>query len=436
MSLEPAVAQRIVAAVDGLRDELVRGVSEAVRIRSVTPHYPGVDYEAEVGGEGRVARLMAGLYERAGCEVDLFALEAGRDNCVGVLRGVGGGRSLIFNGHVDVVPSGPEDEWTGGDPWSGRIADGSVWGRGSCDMKGGVVAQAFAARALREAGVRLRGDLLLEAVVGEEMMEHELGTTACIERGYRADAAVVSEPSAPPVPLAVVPVTPGVLWFRVTVEGKPTHVAMRGETIRAGGYGAAVGVNAIDKAVLLYESFRRLEEEWGLTKRHPLFRPGHFAIHPGVFLGAPRSGLVPFVVPDSAYVDFIVWYHPDDDPDAVRAVMERRVEQTAALDGWLAEHQPKVEWKHHWPQSVVDPEHPIVAATCAAHELAAGEPATVAGFAAVEDTTWLNAAGITAISYGPGDIRVAHAVDEHVAIDELVLATKTFALLAATWCGV
>ena len=104
----------------------------------------------------------------------------------------------IHNGHIDVVPPGPDRDWSDGDPWSGRITNGRAWGRGASDMKAGLVAQAMAARALRDAGVRLEGDLVLQAVVGEEMMEHDLGTTACVERGYRADAAVVSEPSGPP----------------------------------------------------------------------------------------------------------------------------------------------------------------------------------------------------------------------------------------------
>jgi acetylornithine deacetylase len=144
---------------------------------------------------------------------------------------------------------------------------------------------------------------------------------------------------------------------------------------------------------------------------------------------------VPFFIPDLATIDYITWYHPDDDAADVRAAIEQQVASAAALDGWLREHPPRVEWKHHWPPSVVDPGHPIVAATCRAHELASGGPSVVAGFSAVEDSTWLNHGGVTAISYGPGDLRVAHAVDEHVEIEELVLATKTYALLAADWCG-
>jgi acetylornithine deacetylase/succinyl-diaminopimelate desuccinylase family protein len=433
--LAPDLAERVIEAVDELKPALVDAVSGAIRIPSINPRYPGQDYDDVVGGEGEVARYLARLYEEIGCKTEVFGVEPGRENCVGVLRGRGGGRSLLYNGHIDVVPPGPEEGWTGGDPWSGRVAEGKIWGRGACDMKAGVVAQAFALVALRDAGVALRGDVILEAVVGEEMMEHELGTTACIDRGYRADAAVVSEASAPPVPLAITPVTPGVMSFALSVEGKATHTSMRGETIRAGGYGAEVGVNAIDKAFLVYEALRRLEDEWGLSKRHPLFRPGHFTIQAGVFVGAPRTGLVPFFIPDSTRIEYIVWYHPDDDPQSVREEIEEQVAAAAATDAWLRTHPPAVEWLHHWPASAVDPSHPIVSATCRAHERASGSPATVNGFPAVEDATFLNQRDIPAISYGPGDLRVAHANDEHVEIEELLLATRTYALLAAEWCG-
>jgi acetylornithine deacetylase len=434
MSIETDVAGRIAAAVGGLADELVAAVSAAVQIPSVNPAYPGQDYDAVVGGEGRVSRMVAELYRRAGAEVDLFAVDPGRDNAVGVLAGSGGGRSLIFNGHVDVVPPG-DDEWHGGGPWSGLVEGGRIWGRGACDMKAGVLAQAFAAIALQQAGIRLRGDLVLAAVVGEETMQHELGTSACVERGYRADAAVVSEPSGPPDRLAVVPVTAGILSFTLAVEGKATHAAMRGETITEGGYGAAVGVSAIDRAIDLYGALRELEREWGRSKRHPLYRPGHFAIYPGVVVGGPSSGLVPFFIADAARIEYVVVYHPGEDAADVRAEIERCVEAAAARDAWLQEHPPAVTWNHHWPQSVVEEDHPIVAATCGAHEQASGTPAVLRGFAAVDDATFLTSAGIPAITYGPGDLRVAHAVNEHVEIAELVTAARTYALLAADWCG-
>jgi acetylornithine deacetylase len=431
----------VLAEVDRLRGELVKAVSDAVRIQSVNPKYPGQVYDEVVGGEGEVSKHFAGIYRELGCDVDLFAVEPGRENAVATWKGSGGGRSLIYNGHVDTVPFGEAARWTSGEPWSGRIDADRIWGRGSTDMKGGIAAQAFAAHAIRNAGVRLKGDLILQSEVGEEVMDHECGTTAIVKRGYTADAAVVSEPSAPPDALAVVPITPGLWWFSVTVTGKPTHASMRGETFRAGGLGSAVGVNAIDKGFLIFQAIRQLEDEWGLTKKHPLFAPGHFTLHPGVVTGGPHGVLIPFVVSEFTTIEYCIWYHPDEDPEDVRREVEEHVARAAATDAWLREHPPVLEWKLNWPASVVDPDHPIVHAVCDAHERAAagtrfeGRP-PIRGFAAVEDTAFLNAGGIPAISYGPGDIRVAHAYDEYVLIDELVTAAKTYAVLALDWCGV
>lgn len=440
MAVDRGLAETVLARVDELQGELVEALSHAVRIESVNPKYPGQAYDDVVGGEGEVSKFVAGIYGSIGCEVDLFAIEPGRENAVGVLKGAGGGRSLIYNGHVDVVPPGDPANWTSGSPFSGRIDADRVWGRGSTDMKSGILAQAFAARALVEAGVRLAGDLILEAVVGEEVMDHECGVTATVKRGYTADAAVVSEPSSPPAPLAIVPVSPGLLWFSVTVPGKASHASMRANTFRAGGLGASVAVNAIDKGVDIYLAIRRLEDEWGQSKRHPLFPPGHFTIHPGVVTGGPKGVLVPFFISEFMTIEYCCWYHPDDDPEDVKREIETHVERAAQLDPWLREHLPVIEWKLNWPPFSVDPEHPICKAIGDAHELAAagtrfaGRPETH-GFAAVEDVSFLNLGGVTAVSYGPGDLRVAHADDEYVLIDELLTATKTYAMLAMSWCG-
>jgi acetylornithine deacetylase len=131
-----------------------------------------------------------------------------------------------------------------------------------------------------------------------------------------------------------------------------------------------------------------------------------------------------------------VWYSPDDDAASVRREIEERILAAARLDGWLQKQPPHIEWLSHWPASVLDVRHPLVDATRRAHAAATGTDATVAGHVAVIDATWLNLAGIPTINYGPGDIRFAHALNERVAIDELIAATKTYALLAAEWCGV
>jgi acetylornithine deacetylase len=432
--------QAVFTAVDALRDDMVAVLSEVISIPSVNPKYPGQVYDDVVGAEGVVSELMADIYADAGAQVDKWAVEPKRTNAVGTVHGTGGGRSLIFNGHVDVVPPGNADRWTSGDPFSGRIDDDRVWGRGASDMKAGLVAQAFAVKALSRAGIRLRGDLIVEAVVGEEVMDHECGVTSTLQRGYRADAAVVAEPSGP-TRLGVIPVTPGLLWFSVTVGGKTTHSSMRGQTIRAGGGGPTVGVNAIDKGVLVFQALQRLEEEWAFTKTHPLFSPGHFTIHPGVITGGPHGVQVPFFLSEYVTIEYCVWYPPQDDPNDVKQEIEAQIAAIARTDGWLRDHPPTVDWKLNWPAN--DPGEAaadITAAVSSAHLAAAGDsphagPATVAGFCAVEDCSFLTNAGVPAISYGPGDLRVSHADDEYCLIDEVHTAAKTYAALALDWCG-
>ena len=413
-----------------------------VQIRSVNPGYPGADYEAEIGGETKANHYLAAKYRELDVEPDLWEVAEKRANLAGVWKGAGNGRSLLFNGHIDTVPTGLSEHWKSGDPLSGKVENGRIYGRGSCDMKGPMVAQTMAVKALQRGGIRLKGELILTSTVGEENMDSAtIGAGDIVHRGYKADAAVVSEPSAPPHPLAVVPVSPGLWWVSVTVEGKASHAATRGETFRAGGMGARVAVSAIDKGIFLVNAIRKLEDEWGLTKKHPLFKPGHFTMLPGVISGGAHGVEVPFFIPDHCTVEYCIWYHPDDHPDNVKAEFENYVHHTAQLDEWLREHPPKLDWKVNWPAFVVDRDHAICKATAVAHEQAAeatrfaGAP-PLAGFYAVCDAAFLNPQGIPSIVYGPGSLFVAHAADEYVEIDELMVATKTYTLLAMDWCGV
>ena len=437
-ALASELAERVLSAVDEQRDELIDAVSKAVQIPSVNPRYPGQVYEEMVGGEGEMSRFVAGIYADLGAEVDVFGLEPGRENAVGVIRGSGGGRSLIYNGHVDVVPPGRSENWRH-DPFSGLIDEDRIWGRGSTDMKAGVLAQAFAARALKHSGVRLRGDLILEAVVGEECMNNDIGVSATVERGYRADAAIVAEPTTGKNPLAVMPTSPGQLWFTLTVHGKVTHAANRGQTLHPTGTGEAPGVSAIDKGLVILEGLRRLEQQWAFSKRHPLYRPGQFTIMPGILEAGTTGVQFPLFVPEQMRTEYLVWYPPDDDPDEVKTQIEEHVRHIAATDDWLRDHAPRVDWRLHWPANS-PPGDEITAAMCAAQERAAEgtsftTPPEVAGFPAVDDASWLTLAGIPAISYGPGDLAVAHADNEFVRIDEVMCATRAFALLAIEWCG-
>lgn len=309
-------------------------------------------------------------------------------------RGTGGGKSLILNGRIDTVPPGLCEHWKSGDPFSGKVDGARIYGRGSCNMKGPDVSQLMAVKALRQAGLRLKGDVILASTVGEENMDSaRIGAGALVKRGCRADAAIVAEPSAPPHSLAVVPVSPGLWWVSVTVDEKTSHAAMRGETFRAGGMGTRVAVNAIDKAVFLLNAIRKLEDEWGLTKKHPLFKPGHFTLLPGVISGAPHGVRVPFFISDFCTIEYCIWYHPDEDPDQVKHEFETYVHHVAQLDEWLRDHPPKLGWKVNWPAFTVEQDHPMCQALQVAHQQAATGtrfegPAPVTGFYAVCDAAF------------------------------------------------
>jgi acetylornithine deacetylase len=241
--------QRVLERVDSLRDDAVALLEELVRIDSTNPSFAGVDRAAVIGGETRCNEVLRERYEQAGLETHWVAPDPERKNLVGVRSGSGGGRSLILNGHVDTVPPVEPDSWVNGNPWNAQIRDGRLYGIGSTDMKGSDTAMWLVAQALEDADARLAGDLQLHSVVGEEMMEHELGTSACVRAGFRADAAVVTEPTSFPKPLTISPIAPGNWYLRILVEGKSTHCGNRPLAIRPGGPGDEVGVNALEKGV-------------------------------------------------------------------------------------------------------------------------------------------------------------------------------------------
>ena len=426
----------VTGIVDELRDELVALCRKLVKTRSINPKSPDIESKKELGGEKRCNQIIKSVLEPLGAHIDMFEIEPERTNLVAVFKGTGGGKSLLFNGHIDTVPVGNYSDWMWGDPFSGNIKDNKIYGRGSCDMKGGVTAQIMAAKAIVKSGCKLKGDLLLESVVGEETMSHELGTTATVKRGYTADAAIVSEPSGPPVNLAVEPVTPGLFWMRVACIGKSTHSSVRWHIMRPGGMGARIGVNAIEKGTYILSVLQQLEQQWGMTKQHPLFIPGQFTIHPGVIKGGPKGTQNPYIVSEYCMIDYAVWFPPQENPEDIKNEIETYIKNASKMDPWLAENPPKVEWLLYWPASNVDKDAPICRLCASAHEFVTGEPAVYQGFTAVNDAAFLNLQGIPSITYGPGSILVAHSVDEYVDISELIIAAKTYAVSAINWCGV
>lgn len=348
----------------------------------------------------------------------------GRPLTVGTLRGVGGGRSLIVNGHIDVVSVGEEARWTS-PPFAAEVRDGRIYGRGACDMKGGIGAALFALKALRACGVELAGDVIFETVPDEETCA--MGTIAAIARGYRADAGLVPEPTRLNLWIA----TRGLLHGTLTVPGRSAHAEMNQPSWQEGG-----GVNAIQKTAYLMSALDRLSAEWAerADKRHPLLStPSN---NPTIIQG----GSFISNIPERCDLAINTTYVPGDaDANGYGSIPRREIEEAvaeaAAADGWLAANPPRWSWYTDYPPSEIDPATPIVGLV---QEV--GRELGVEVRAEGIDTTYDGAlltlfAGTPSPAFGPGDLARAHAPDEWIGIDELELAARLYARAIAAWCG-
>ncbi|GAB2808851.1 ArgE/DapE family deacylase [Actinoallomurus bryophytorum] len=380
-----------------------------------------------VGGspeETLIQERLAGWMSAAGLEVDHWpidldeltgrpdfpGMEAPRTRAwglVGRLPGTGGGRSLMFNAHVDVVPPGSSPAW-GGDPFSGRVEGDRLYGRGSCDMKGGLVAALTAVEEL--AGDRPRGDVVVACVVGEE--DGGLGTYALLDRGWRADACVIPEPTG----LAVVPAAAGALTFRLRVPGLSAHAARR-----------ASGVSAVEKFLPVFTALRELETRRN-TGADPLFARWDLA-YP-LEIGMVRAGDWASSVPGELVAEGRIGVALDESPERARRAMEEAVGRACDADPWLARHPVTVEW---WGGQFAPARTTDAAFVAAMTDAAQGAEQWAAPYGS--DLRLLTAAGIPTVQYGPGDVDLAHAPGEHVPLSQVREAARALTRLAVRHCA-
>ena len=316
---------------------------------------------------------------------------------------------VVLNGHVDVVPPGDADWWTGHDPWYLHEADGRWYGRGTCDMKGGVVAILAAVRAV---GDRLVKPFAVHVVVGEE--DGGLGTFATLRRGHTGRACLIAEPTAG----AVVSANAGSLTFRLEVRGRATHGSRAGH-----------GISAVELFERVHAALRRLDET---RNANP---PAPFAERPWpLSVGVVRAGDWASTVPDLLVAEGRFGVMPGESFADAMAAFEAAV--ASVDDPWLREHPVQVSWPGgRFAAGALPDGHPFGGAVRDA-VVAAGdpEPASV-GAPYGSDLRQYAAAGIPTVQYGPGAIEHAHAVDEHVPIDDVVLSARAYAHLLLDLCG-
>jgi len=387
------------------RGDAIALTRELVRIDSRNPSLvPGGP------GERVVAEALAEILREWGFDVEVHDAAPGRPNVVArVARGAAVGRSesgraasLMFNGHLDVVGT---DGMTHA-PWSADVRDGRMYGRGSCDMKSGVAAMCAAATRALDSGVE--GEIVIAAVVDEE--NESLGTRVLIERGVRADAAIVTEPTR----LCIMPAHLGFVWIDVTTHGRAAH-----------GSRWDLGVDAIRHAGLVLSALDDFDERELGARQHALLRRP--SVHASLIDGG--SGMSTY--PDRCTVRIERRTIPGETPDQVEREVRALCDAVAAR---RANFRADVRVTFAQAPSDVSVSAPIVRVLDAALR-ATGESVRVEGMTAWTDAALLNAAGIPAICFGPGDIGLAHAAEEYVPVEEIERATDVLTELATRWCG-
>jgi acetylornithine deacetylase len=419
--MEETIKAKIEIEIDRLRDEMIDSLAELVRIPSV------------VGNEGPAQDFMRGQYEGLGLEVKTFEADKnkvglhsayvdsglpfeGRPNVIGLLKGDPAKKSMILNGHVDVVSPEPVDQWQH-DPWGAEIEDNRLYGRGAVDMKAGVIANLFALKALIQAGIEPSGDVMLQSVIEEEAGGGG-GTLACLMEGCTADGMIIPEPFLRPVISH-----PGILYFRVKVKGLTAHAAH-----------TQLGVNAIGKMIKVYEALVDLDLQRGATVKFPLYhkvegRSCHLNI------GTLKAGDWVSTVAGFAEMACRISFIPGESMAETKNTVEQLIAAVAAADDWLKAHPPEVEWfgwqTEPWYQN---PEDPFIKTVVPCFESVCGQKLEICGATGGLDNRFSLYFGFPSICFGPNGGNY-HSFDEFVELESLVLTAKAVALATLEWCS-
>jgi acetylornithine deacetylase len=433
-TLRSAFEERVVAAVREGEQELVALVCDLVAFDTTARNVGDPPRQ-----EAELQEYLRRRVEALGAETDVWEPEptgsgnrvvpdgldfSGRPQLAARLRGAGGGRSLLLNGHIDAVSAEPAGQWTS-HPHRPEIRDGQLYGRGSCDMKGGIAGMLFALETVTRLGAKLAGDVVFCTDTDEE--SSGAGAYACAAHGVRADAGLCAEPTAFDVWVAC----RGGVNPTVRTIGRAGHAEMHHPHWREGG-----PVNAIEKMEIVLASLRALREDWALRPEHQ-----HKYLHtPDVLPTVIKGGEWMVTYPSSCEAVLSVQYMPGrvDGHRGGQAVfdeVEAWVRAATDRDDWLAEHPPEWEWPCDIVPAEVPDDHPIVTDTLAAGA-DVGRPGRISGLDSWHDAAvYTRVAGTPTVSFGPGDLNKAHTVDESVPVADLVDHAAAVALMLLRWCG-
>lgn len=425
--MTPEDETRILSAVDAVFDREIEFLTE------LTSH------PSTRGNEQSAQTFMANELAARGYAVDRWQIDvadiahlpgfspvigAYEDavNVVGSHRSSGNGKSLILNGHIDVVPEGPLDMWDT-PPYAPRVNDGWMYGRGAGDMKAGLASNLFALDALRHIGFAPAGDVFIQSVVEEECTGN--GALACLQRGYRADAALIPEPFAEKLVTAQV----GVLWFQIHLKGIPVHVAYAGS-----------GSNAIEAAIPLIAALHEMEHRWNeADRRHADYAGHNHALN--LNIGKIQGGDWTSSVPAWCVFDVRMGLFPGQDLDEAKREIEAVLQDAAQSHPFLSKNAPEIVYHGFHAEGYALSEDrsagaaQAISALESAHHTVTGSALDKIAITATTDARFFGLyADTPALVYGPR-AEAIHGFNERVELESVRRVTQATALFIANWCG-
>jgi len=354
-------------------------------------------------GEEKTAAVLARFLERAGLIPQFQRVEDVGVNLIATLPGEGQETALILNGHLDTVPPSSSMAYP---PFQAVVRDGLLWGRGSCDMKGGLAAMACAMAMIRAANLPLKRSVIFTAVASEE--QGNRGTAALIRKGLRAEWAVVGEPTG----LDLVIAHKGVDRYHCQIEGRAAHESLPER-----------GTNAIVAAAHLIAALDRNLFSKVMREKHSLLGPATYNI------GTIQGGVSRNTVPDRCTFQVSKRWLPGDSPAAIRRELEKAIREVETEAKVSFVREPDMERVPH-PPLELGPDHPLTRTLAMVIHRVIGRMPVFSAMPAFTDAALFQDAAIPAVVFGPGDLGLAHSDGESIPISQLGQATRVYAALA------
>lgn len=323
-----------------------------------------------------------------------------------------GGKSIMFNGHIDTMPPGDINLWNT-PPHEPTIKDGKMYGLGVCDMKGGLMASTMAVELLKDAGIQLPGDVIITSVIDEEGGGN--GSIAAAMNGQKAEAVVVCEPTD----YKLIAAHMGFIFFKVEIKGLAVHSGSKW-----------LGVSAIEKAVKLMNAIDELEHKWLMTHRHKLLPS------PTSNVGVIEGGTAGSTVADYASFSTCVHYIPGMNHDDVVREYTDAIYRCCEGDEWLKDNKPEISIYQAGGPFEMELEHDFVGSFKDAYKVATDKDLKIVGSpAGCDSRIWKNIAGCPTLQYGPGRQQECHAANEYIELDQYLDAILIYAQLILDWCN-